>query len=179
VPGEAGIWVLILGEMIIFGIFFVILTRERVSHQALFTQSQHTLNATIGLINTVLLLTSSLFVVSGVHTVRSGRVRNASKFFVLALLCGLGFAVDKIVEYGEMLTAGLTPMTNNFYMYYYVLTGIHAFHLVIGMCVLAFLWWSTRNPTRSPKITLVEGCASYWHMVDVLWIVLFPLLYLT
>ncbi|THJ33171.1 cytochrome c oxidase subunit 3, partial [Candidatus Frankia alpina] len=99
-------------------------------------------------------------------------------FFALAMLCGLGFAAGKALEYGEKLHAGITPTTNAFYMYYYVLTGVHAFHVVVGMCVLAFLWRATRNTTRPPKTVTIEACASYWHMVDVLWIVLFPLLYL-
>ncbi len=178
VPGEAGVWVLILGEMTVFGLFFAVFTHARANNPELFTQSQHGLNTTIGLANTVLLLTSSLFVVLGVQNVRSRRAARASKFFALALLCGLGFAVNKVLEYSEKLNAGLTPATNDFYMYYYVFTGIHALHLVIGMCVLVFLWRATRKPSHGPKIGLVEGCASYWHLVDVLWIVLFPLLYL-
>jgi nitric oxide reductase NorE protein len=73
---------------------------------------------------------------------------------------------------------GITPLTNDFYMYYYVLTGIHALHLTLGMCLLGALIWYVRRPGRKPKPAIVEACATYWHLVDVLWIVLFPLLYL-
>ena len=178
VPGEAGVWVMIFGDMIIFGLFFAIFTYDRASSREVFARSQQTLSTAIGLVNTVLLLASSLFVVVGVRTVRSGKAGCAPRFFLLALLCGLGFAVDKVLEYSDKLGAGITPMTNKFYMYYYIFTGIHALHLVIGMCVLVFLWRITRKTSRPPKITLVEGCASYWYLVDLLWIVLFPLLYL-
>lgn len=178
VPGEAGVWVLILGDMTIFGLLFAVFTQARMSHRQEFTVSQETLHTTIGLLNTVLLLVSSFFVVLAVQAVRSGRRERAPTLFVAALLCGIGFAVNKVFEYGVKLHDGLTPATNDFYMYYYILTGIHALHLVIGMCVLVFLWYVTRGSSRSPKIALVEGCASYWHLVDVLWIVLFPLLYL-
>lgn len=178
VPGEAGVWVLILGEMVIFGIFFAIFSYDYARNWQLFSRSQQTLNNTIGLVNTILLLLSSLLVVQGVQAVRDRNPQRASSFFGFALLCGLGFATNKILEHGEKLSVGITPKTNDFYMYYYIFTGVHAFHLVIGMCVLTFLWRATRKRSHIPNIALIEGCASYWHLVDVLWIVLFPLLYL-
>ncbi|SBW28395.1 cytochrome c oxidase subunit 3 family protein [Protofrankia symbiont of Coriaria ruscifolia] len=178
VPGEVGVWVLVLGEMSMFGVFFAIFMDARAGDRELFARSQRHLNITIGLVNTIILLASSLFVVQAVQAVRAGGFGRASKFFTLALLCGLGFMGGKVLEYGEKLHAGITPVTNTFYMYYYVLTGIHALHVAVGMGVLAFLRKVTRNSSRHPKIATVEACASYWHMVDVLWIVLFPLLYL-
>ncbi|CUU59721.1 nitric oxide reductase NorE protein [Parafrankia irregularis] len=178
VPGEPGIWVLVLGDMVIFGVLFTLFSRARAHDPVLFAESQERLSTTIGLLNTVLLLASSYFVVRGVGAVRDGGPRQPARFFMAALACGLGFTVNKVLEYSGKLGHGITLTTNDFYMYYYVLTGIHALHLVLGMCVLVALIWYTRQPSRSPKIAIVEGCASYWHLVDVLWIVLFPLLYL-
>ncbi|AEH07879.1 MULTISPECIES: cytochrome c oxidase subunit 3 family protein [Protofrankia] len=178
VPGEVGVWVLVLGEMSMFGVFFAIFMDARAGDRELFARSQQHLNITIGLVNTIILLASSLFVVQAVQAVRAGGFGRASKFFTLGLLCGLGFMGGKVLEYSEKLHAGISPVTDAFYMYYYVLTGIHALHVAVGMCVLAFLRKMTRNPARHPKTTTVEACASYWHMVDILWIVLFPLLYL-
>jgi nitric oxide reductase NorE protein len=178
VPGEAGLWVLILGDMTIFGVFFVVFAHARAADRELFSKAQHELNFAIGLANTVLLLTSSWLVALAVKKVRGGEVSGGSRYLLLALLCGLGFIVDKVFEYSDKISAGLTPMTNDFLMYFYVLTGIHAVHLVIGMSLLLFLWRRTRNPARTPSMPVMEGCASYWHMVDILWIVLFSLLYL-
>jgi len=178
VPGEPGIWVLLLADLTVFGVFFVVYTHDRATHWDLFTASQATLNSTIGLVNTLLLLFSSLVVALGVAAVRRGDTTYAPRCFLVALLCGLGFAADKVVEYVGHLGEGHTPASNDFYMYYFVLTGIHAIHLVIGMCVLTLLWFATSKPSARSRIALVEGCASYWHLVDVLWVVLFPLLYL-
>lgn len=178
VPGEAGVWVLILGEMTMFAAFFAVYTHERTANRDLFTASQRQLDGTIGLINTCLLLLSSLLVLRGVNGVRRGSAAGASRLFSLAIACGIGFAVDKAIEYADLLHEGNTPATNHFFMYYFVFTGIHACHLAIGMCLLTYLWRTTRRPDARVSTAVVEGCASYWHLVDVLWIVLFPLLYL-
>jgi nitric oxide reductase NorE protein len=178
VPGEAGLWVLILGDMTIFGVFFGVFAHARAADRALFSRARHELNFAIGLANTVLLLTSSWLVALAVKRIRSGEVARGSRYLLFALLCGLAFIADKVFEYTDKISAGLTPMTNDFLMYFYVLTGIHAVHLIIGVCLLLFLWRRTRNPAHTPSMAVMEGCASYWHMVDVLWIVLFSLLYL-
>lgn len=178
VPGEAGVWLLILGDMTIFGVFFAVYSHARAADRDLFTQAQQELSFGIGLINTVLLLMSSWFVALAVKSVRRGSPVPGSRYFLFALLCGLGFLVNKVIEYSEKLSAGLTPMTNDFLMYFYVLTGIHATHVIIGMSILLYLWRRTRAAVRTPSMPVIEGGASYWHLVDVLWIVLFPLLYL-
>jgi nitric oxide reductase NorE protein len=179
VPGEAGVWVVILGEMTMFAAFFAVYTHERTASRDLFTASQRQLDGTIGLINTCLLLLSSLLVLQGVKAVRRGSAHGGSRLFALAIACGIGFAVNKAIEYADLLHAGHTPATNHFFMYFFVFTGIHACHLAIGICLLTYLWWTTRRPDGRVSTAVVEGCASYWHLVDVLWIVLFPLLYLT
>ncbi|BDB39634.1 hypothetical protein IWGMT90018_00800 [Mycobacterium kiyosense] len=111
---------------------------------------------------------------------RSGtQSRHAPKFIVGASICGAGFLVIKIVEYTEKVQHGITPYTSNFFMYYYVLTGLHAFHLLIGLAVLTGLFKLTRQPDMGAKnYSLFESGACFWHMVDLLWIVLFPLIFL-
>jgi nitric oxide reductase NorE protein len=103
----------------------------------------------------------------------------SARFFSLAFLCGLGFVVVKFFEYREKIIAGFTITTNDFYMYYFMLTGIHLVHVVIGMGVLAFLIMTSRNPNlEDSHVNVLESGASFWHMVDILWIVLFALFYL-
>lgn len=179
IPGEEGIWVFILGDMTIFGILFAAYLWYRGQQPELYAGAQQALNQNYGVINTLLLLTSSLFVVIGVQSLRRRSSAVAPWLFAGALLCGLGFIVAKYFEYSEKVSAGITPGTNEFFMYYYVLTGLHLFHLVIGMCVLVYLILKARRPELTKKqFGYVEGSACYWHMVDLLWIVLFPLLYL-
>lgn len=190
VPGEVGIWVFILGDMLIFGLFFIVFVYNRGLNSDVYLQSQATLNQNYGAINTLFLLASSWFVAMAVDDMRSKVVRLAPLFFTLAMLCGLGFGVVKIIEYREKISAGITLTTNDFYMYYYIFTGLHFLHVLIGMGVLVFLWLKARaavqRSTDRPitkkenekEMMLIESGASYWHMVDLLWIVLFPLLYL-
>ncbi len=187
-PGEVGIWVFILGDMVIFGLFFIVFVYYRGLNPELYLQSQATLNQNYGAINTLFLLASSWFVAMAVDDMRSKIIKLAPAFFPLAMLCGVGFTVVKIIEYREKISAGITLTTNDFYMYYYIFTGLHFLHVLIGMGVLVFLWLKAKEVAKrtagssegvtEKEMILVESGASYWHMVDLLWIVLFPLLYL-
>ncbi len=178
-PGEEGVWVLIFGDMLLFAVFFATFLFYRSKDKALFDASQLTLNTDLGAINTLLLLTSSLFVVVGVRAARKDFYRIAPWAFAGALLCGAGFGINKVIEYSAKIAHGITPVTNNFYMYYFILTGLHMFHVLIGMGVLVFLIVQSRKPgITGRKFGYVEGGACFWHMVDLLWIVLFPLIYL-
>lgn len=177
--GETGVWVFILGDMVVFALFFAVFAYYRSLDIQLYTQSQSTLNQNYGAINTLLLLTSSWFVVLALQGVRKNKNTMARLFFGLGFLCGTGFALVKILEYREKIQHGITMMTNDFYMYYYIFTGIHFLHIIIGLSVLMFLLLKTKQHFFTIKdIQTFESGAAYWHMVDVLWIVLFSLLYL-
>jgi nitric oxide reductase NorE protein len=179
VPGEEGVWVFILGDMAVFTVIFATFLYYRGEQPELFNAGRRTLEQSYGVINTVLLLTSSLNVAVGVSAVRRRHTTVAPWLFAGALLCGFGFSAMKFLEYGEKLRHHITPATDSFYMYYYVLTGLHFFHLVLGMVALGFLIRTSRRPDLTRRqFAFIEGGACYWHMVDLLWIVLFPLLYL-
>jgi len=176
-PGEEGVWILVLGDMIVFGLFFITYLYYRAQEADLFERSQSLLNVDLGVLNTLLLLTSSWFVVMGVEAVRDGRNRGAKALLRLAFLCGAGFCAIKAIEYTEKFRDGITLVTNDFFMYYFMYTGIHLLHVAIGLGVLLFLMHKTdaATPRDAP---LFESGATFWHMVDLLWIMLFPLLYL-
>lgn len=179
VPGEAGIWVFVLGDLLMFALTFVLFIYYRAGDPDLFAAGQATLNQNYGAINTLLLLSSSWFVVLAIHAAKDRAAVPAANFLVLAFLCGGGFGAVKFMEYGEKLRAGLSLTTNDFFMYYYVLTGLHFAHVTIGMVVLVFMWRRCRAGIASERdIGFLESGATYWHMVDVLWIILFPLIYL-
>ncbi len=181
-PGAAkvpGILIFIIADVIIFGVLFMGFMSERMGQLELFNRSSATLNVSLGLLNTLILMTSGLFVVFAVDAARHGRGSVARRWVVMSMLVGAGFGVTKLVEYSDKLAHGISMLTNDFYMFYFVLTGAHFLHFVAGMVVLAALWFRLgREPVEGPLFGWVESGALYWHMVDLLWIVIFPMLYL-
>lgn len=177
VPGEEGVWVLILGDLFVFSIFFLMFTWYRGNAIEEFAAGQAATNRAFGLLNTLLLLTSSLFVAMGVHRARAGRA-GAPRLMTLAIACGLGFVVVKALEYGEKIQAGIGFATSDFFMLYFALTGIHLLHVIIGLGVLLFIRNAAKpSEAGQPRMVAIESGASFWHMVDLLWIVLFALFY--
>jgi nitric oxide reductase NorE protein len=178
-PGEAGVWVLIFGDTAVFSAFFLTLAYYRAEDVGLFHRSSATLSPILGAANTLLMLTSSWFVATAMRAIRRGWRRLASGCFLSALGCGLGFVGVKAIEYGAKFRAGISPASNDFFMFYFALTGIHLLHVLFGMAVLAFLArGAARGPIDARKIQHLESGASFWHLVDLLWIVLFALFYL-
>ncbi len=180
IPGEEGTWIFIFGDMCVFAVFFCVFLNARMGDPAGFARDQAQLNQNFGAINTVLLLVSSLFVVLAMRAVNSPTLRDrAPRLLALAWVCGAGFLVVKVVEYAEKVDHGITPQTSDFFMYYFVLTGLHAFHLVLGLAMLTVLINLARKPAMSRgQFVFFEGGACFWHMVDLLWLVLFPLIFL-
>jgi nitric oxide reductase NorE protein len=179
IPGEPGLWVFIFGDMLAFAVFFAVFLFERGHRSVEFNGSRRTLAVGLAVANTLLLLTSSWLVAVAVRAVRERRRQLALRLFSLAAACGVAFVIDKAIEWGDKLQAGVSPATNEFFMFFFMLTGIHLLHVLIGLVVLAFAWRVARSHEPRPEERrLVEACASYWHMVDLLWIVLFALLYL-
>lgn len=179
VPGEPGLWVFLFLDLSAFSLLFAAYVYYRGQQPDLFEKSQQALNPVLGSVNMFLLITSSLLVAAGVAGIKFYG-RNMERAMIGgALACGTGFSIIKIIEYGQKSSQGLTPLTNDFFMHYYVLTGIHWIHLMIGMGILIFFYLRVRaSPKTSIGRTFLEGGACYWHMVDLVWIVLFPLLYL-
>lgn len=179
VPGEEGVWLLIGGDMVLFSLLFVVFLTMRGEQVAVFDQGRALLNQNWGLVNTLLMLTSSWCVVTGVQAARDQRTPLTVRCFGAALACGLAFAAVKYFEYSEKLQAGYTITSNDFFMLYFIYTGIHLLHVVIGMGVLITLMvYSRSGGFTAVKIRNLESGASFWHLVDLLWIVLFALLYL-
>jgi nitric oxide reductase NorE protein len=179
VPGEVGVWVFIFGDLLAFTLFFSVFMYERAHDRAVFEASRRTLELTFGAVNTLLLLTGSLFVALAVRAARQGRTGIGPRLLGPAVLCGAGFVVNKALEYAGKIDAGHTPAQNDFYMYFFAFTGVHLLHLLLGILVLAIMWRITRKPAlTATDLRNLEAGACYWHLVDVLWLVLFALLYL-
>ena len=176
-PGDSSIWVFVIGEMVTFSCYFAAYMFDHRQLHDVFLQSQRYLSPNIGAFNTLVLLASSLFVALSVHATRAGDSGVAARFVALGSACGAGFVCIKGVEWHSELARGLTLGTNKFFMHYYMLTGVHLFHVLLGLVFLGILWRELSGP-GSPRVSLVETGATYWHMVDFLWIIIFPLLYL-
>jgi nitric oxide reductase NorE protein len=179
VPGEPGVWMLIFGDLTVFGLFFLTFSYYRSQDLSLYVASQQTMHLGFGLINTLLLLTSSWFVARGVGEARQGHRILSRRLILGALACGIGFCVVKAFDYRETILAGTTLNANEFYTFYFMFTGIHLLHVIIGMGVLVFmLSVSSRTSLKVTDISNLESGGVFWHMVDLLWIFLFALFYI-
>lgn len=177
-PGDLAIWIFILAEMLAFGVLFVAYAFTRAHNVELFNESQLTLNRTAGVINTLVLITSSYFVVQGVYAIKRGLSAPCVYWLSGAFLLGGVFVAIKMVEFHDKFVAGITLSTNTFYMFYLALTFFHFMHVLMGMIILAFVIAKARRGGYSRLDHVgVETGASFWHMVDLLWIILFPLVY--
>jgi nitric oxide reductase NorE protein len=174
-PGDGAMWVMVLGDMLIFSAYFLIYMVHRALAPEAFLAAQQHLNVTVGVINTMVLLTSSWFVVRGVTAARSGHSDQAVRLLYRAATCGLLFIAIKVYEWSTEITHGYT-LHNGFFSFYYALTGVHVFHVTLGLVILGFCVRELRVPARR-RMSIVEQGATYWHMVDLLWVVIFGLLY--
>lgn len=176
--GDLVIWLLILAELLTFGIFFMAYAFMRVGQVSLFNASQATLNLHAGGINTLLLITSSWAVARAVQSVRRDRNHTGANWLAVALMCGGAFLILKTLEYISKIQAGIDVSTNDFYLFYFMLTGFHYLHVIVGMVMLSLLWFFTRRGQYGrDNCHALETGAAFWHLVDLLWIILFPLVY--
>jgi nitric oxide reductase NorE protein len=169
IPAEEGFWVLIFGDLTVFTAFFGTYLYSRARQPAIFRDSQRQLSQSLGLANTLLLLTGSLLVSMGVRAVRRGAPQLARPVFGGAILCAVGFVCLKALEWGQKLSHGSYPTTNNFFMYYFILTGLHLFHVLIGIAALIYLYTQAgRGAVTRKRLVFIEAGALFWHMVDLL-----------
>ncbi|MEZ4233978.1 MAG: cytochrome c oxidase subunit 3 [Polyangiaceae bacterium] len=183
-----GMWVFLASELLLFGGLFAIYGAYRTRWPEDFAAGVRENALYLGSLNTLLLLTSSLCVALGVGAVRKGRHRAQAVWTALAMLLGLAFLGFKFLEYRDHLSHGLIPGSVKlaadtdpgraaFVTLYYTMTGLHALHVIIGLGVLGVCVF--RGARRSLSEQAMEASGLYWHLVDVIWIFLWPLFYLT
>lgn len=177
IPGEPGLWIFLFGDMVVFAAFFAVIAHYRSAEPGTSATAQSLLNPALGAVNTVLLLCGSLLVALALEKARQGSA-GAARHYLAAAACGLCFIGVKCIEYHEVISRGLGPMSNNFFMVYFVFTGIHLVHTVIATAILGALAYSSRPATAQINVRLLEGGSCFWHLIDLLWIGLFSLLYL-
>ena len=170
-PGHPMMWILIVSEILVFGGAFIAFASVRNPNPELFRSAQDHLDRFAGAINTMVLLTSGLLAALAVNAMAANHRQAARRWLAGAGVLGVVFLVVKAVEYKTKLAAGLTPGTNAFFTLYYLTTGFHALHVVAGLVILGIV---------AAKLSLetVEIGTSFWHMVDLVWVLLFPIVYL-
>ena len=177
-PGDFAIWIFIYAELLVFGIFFLAYAFSRSQNVELFNESQLNLNRASGAVNTLVLITSSYFVVRAVAAIRENNASLCSKWLLAAIALASVFIFIKLFEFSSKFAQGISLSTNTFYMFYLSMTFFHFLHVIMGMVILIAVMLKAKRGGYSDKdYTGVETGASYWHMVDLVWIILFPLVY--
>jgi cytochrome c oxidase subunit 3 len=189
--GKIGMWLFLVTELLLFGGLFVGFAIMQSLHREAFVAAHRHLDRMLGFINTVVLLTSSYTMAMAVHNARTDRRKRVIVYLLLTLICAGIFLGIKYVEYSHKFHEGLlpgrfyshkgdtVPGQFMFFSFYFMMTGLHGLHILGGMVVMA---WVLRRAVRGDfshsYYTPVDLTGLYWHLVDLIWIYLFPLLYL-
>ena len=186
-----GMWVFLVTEMLFFGGLFLTYLVYRRWYPDGFAAASRELDVVLGTINTLVLITSSLTMALAVHASQIGRRRLVMVLLFLTMLLGLTFLGIKSVEYYQKFVEHHVPgrhfefdhaylkQAQIFFSLYFVMTGLHAIHMIIGIAImLVMLWWSWNGTITAEYSSPIELSGLYWHFVDIVWIFLFPLLYL-
>lgn len=186
-----GMWLFLTSEVLLFGALFGIYTATRAEYGKAFLEAAHHNNVVLGTANTFVLITSSFFAAWAVHAVRLGRRRTMLASLAITVVLGVAFLVFKSLEYADHFAHGIYPGAhyafselpsdgaNLFFTLYYVMTGLHALHVIGGLSALSVVFIiAYRGGYTAERHTPLELTVLYWHLVDVIWIFLWPLMYL-
>jgi cytochrome c oxidase subunit 3 len=186
---KLGMWLFLFTELILFGGLFLVYSAYRRVHPGDFHRASEELNLVLGVVNTLVLLTSSLTVALSISAIRQGRKRHSVWFLSATILLGCLFLVNKYFEWTAKIHHGIYPGSPSlmarepgerlFFGLYYSMTGLHGVHVLVGVSVLAVMvWLLVRDHIRQDAFIQLENAGLYWHLVDIVWIFLLPLFYL-
>jgi cytochrome c oxidase subunit III len=189
VGSKVGLWLFLFSELILFGGMFIIYAVYRFKHPEEFRLAAAELDTFVGTINTIILLTSSLTVAMSITALQQNKKYLSMALVGTTLILALGFLVNKYFEWSHKISIGLYPQSPDllnkppgeilYFGLYYVMTGLHALHVIIGMGVLAvMLVFISKGIINPHSFVRLEAGGLYWHLVDIIWIFLFPLFYL-
>jgi len=170
-PGDLMMWVLIVSELLVFGAGLAAFMAVRITDPTGFAEAQQHLHRAAAGVNTVILVTSGYFAAQAVRMAQSGKKPWTRCLLVAAMILGMVFLGIKGMEFSGLSNAGITTETHPFFTFYYLLTGFHAAHVLAGILILGLVGWKA-------KPHVVEVGTSFWHMVDLVWVLLFPVIYL-
>ncbi|WP_443191865.1 cytochrome c oxidase subunit 3 family protein [Pseudomonas indica] len=177
-PGDLAMWFFILAELAVFGLLILAFAVTRLLHPALFAEGQAVLDGSTGLALTLSLLTGGWLAALAVQRVRDDRPHRAAVLLLAALASAVVYVVLKLGEYAHLTRLGLDIEHDTFFTLYWILTGFHFLHVLLGMAILAFLALRCGQRAYGPgRCSGLESGVLYWHMVDLVWVLLFPLVY--
>jgi len=186
---KTGMWLFLFTEMLLFGGLFIVYSVYRYRNPLAFHLAAHELSVFIGTANTIILLTSSATIAMSITAIQLNNKKLSLLFMGITLLLGLAFLVNKYFEWGEHIRGHIYPGSSVlalrgqgdvlFYGLYFFMTGLHALHIIIGLVFIGIVAGKiTRNKITFDNYVLLENSGLYWHLVDLIWIFLFPLFYL-
>jgi cytochrome c oxidase subunit 3 len=186
---KIGMWIFLYSEIILFGGLFVLYAVYFHAFPEDFARGGKELNRIFGTANTLVLLISSFTVAASITAVQRRKKGQAIGFLIFSLLCGLTFLINKYFEWGAKFHHDLYPNSdllldsdpgfNIFFGLYYTITGLHGLHVIIGMVLLSIsLWLVVKDKVTDQRYAMLENSGLYWHLVDLIWIYVFPLFYL-
>jgi cytochrome c oxidase subunit 3 len=184
-----GMWLFLFTELILFGGMFIIYAVYRFKHPGEFQLASQQLDTLIGTVNTIILLTSSLTVALSITAIQKGKKHLSLLFLWMTVMFAVAFMVNKYFEWSHKIELGMYPQSPVllakppgeilYFALYYVMTGLHALHVVIGVAVLGVMMhYVSRGSINKESFVRLEAGGLYWHLVDIIWIFLFPLFYL-
>lgn len=177
-PGGILLWIIIILELITFGVALIAMVISSKEEPEVFHNSRLLLNTAFGTINTVFLITSGFFMAMSVNYLKQKNKTKALLFLRLTMLGGLLFLLLKGFEYFDKIEAGLTIGYNTFFTFYWMLTLFHVIHVIVGLVILGSIYVGLKKENSTTSIEDVEASAAFWHMCDLIWLLLFPLIYL-
>ncbi len=177
-PGGILLWIIIFLELITFGAALIAMVYSGNQEAEIFHESRLLLNVTYGTLNTIFLLTSGFFMAATVIELKLNQKQKALKYLLITMLFGLLFLVLKTVEYQAKINAGLDMSYNTFFTFYWMLTLFHVIHVIVGLVILTSVYFGIKKENSTTKIEDVEASAAFWHMCDLIWLLLFPVIYL-
>ena len=177
-PGDLAMWFFILAELTVFAILFIGFAVSEQLNTEMFSQGKAKLHQISGLINTLTLITSSYFVALALNKMHQGLGKQSARLLLIAKLIASIYIGVKIWEYWLLGSAGYGLHGDHFFMAYFLLTGFHLLHVLLGIVILGIMARKLRRAAYGPEdVVGLESGALYWHMVDLIWIVLFPIVY--
>ncbi len=177
-PGGILLWIIIFLELITFGIALIVMVYSSKEDPEVFHASRLHLNSTIGTINTIFLIVSGFFMAQSVIYLKKQNIKKSSLFLKLTMLGGLLFLVLKGFEYYTKIETGYTIGYNTFFTFYWMLTLFHVIHVLVGLVILLSVHYGINKKNSETKLEDVEASAAFWHMCDLIWLLLFPIIYL-
>jgi len=177
-PGGILMWIIIFLELFTFGAALIALAYYSKENPEEYHQSRLLLNPVFGTINTIFLLTSGYFMARTVSFYKRNERKKTNQFLVLTIVGGLLFLVLKSVEYSMKIEHGLTISYDTFFSFYWLLTLFHVIHVLVGIVILVSVYFGINKEDSETNLEDVEASAAFWHMCDLIWLILFPMLYL-